>query len=284
MSYRLIVSLSFLFCLFLSAPAYAEQTRKPVSVEIDGDVFSYEQSSYQIANDRILVPFEHLFTLLGTQYHWDEKTQTVTATKGEQKVTVTIDKPQAMFNGKKVNLSPPAQIILTEPMVPLRAVSEALGAKVIWDKETRTAMVDIQPKKLGIIGKDLLPLAANGKAQGFLFELGTPRKTIEQKWGTPTESYYYEGGEFFMYKGCNCSILYNDDQKASIFWLNATLVGNVKTADVRNVIGKPRWEEENPTHSGYLMYYPSGKNSLMFHSASKNGTINSLKLSDRYWH
>lgn len=278
------VLLIAIFTFFAAETASAEVTQR-VSVEVDGEVFSFEQADYILTGGRILVPDQHLFVRLGAKNSWNEKTKTITATKGTRKLALTVGKSIAVINGKKVKVEQPARIIGERTMVPLRLASEALGAKVSWDPETRTAFVDMREKKLGIMDKGMLSLGAQGKVKGFPIELGTLRTEVEQKWGKPSEIFYYEGGQFYMYKVCDCAIFYNESNAASILWLGSANIGHVKTADVRQILGKPKWEEESQTYTEYLLYYPTGSssNSIMFRSSSKNGTVNSLWLSDRLW-
>jgi hypothetical protein len=271
-----------IFFILMASPVFAEDAQR-VSVEVNGQLLSFDQADYMLAGGRILVPSQHIFAELEAKYSWNEKTQTITVAKGNRTIALALGKSTAVINGKTVKVEQPARIVHDRTMVPLRLVSEALGAKVGWDQETRTAFVDTLEKKLGIMEKGMLALAAQGKVKGFEFALGTLRTEIETKCGKPVESFYYEGGEFFTYAACDCIIYYDESNAASIFWLGRERIGNVKTADVRKILGKPRWEEESQTHIIYLLYYPAGKNSIMFRSSSKNGTINGLWLSDRLW-
>lgn len=284
MIFRSACFLLIVFFACMAGTASAEEAQR-VSVEVDGDVLSFEQADYIVAGGRILVPYQQIFAELEAKQSWNGKTKTITASKGTRQVVLTVGKSIAVINGKKVQIEQPARIIGDRIMVPLRLVSEALGAKVSWDLETRTAFVDMREKTLGIMENGMLALAAQGEVKGFPFALGTARTEIEEQWGKPGESFYYEGGEFFIYKGCDCAIFYNETNQASILWLTSAKIGHVKTADVRQILGKPKWEDEDQTHTGYLLYYPAdnNSNSIMFHASSKNGTIVSLWLSDRLW-
>lgn len=88
-----------------------------------------------------MVPMRGVFEALKAEVKWDGATQTVTATKGNTTIKLTIGNNYAYVNGKKVALAAEAIIVNGSTMVPLRFVAEALGAKVAWDGATKTAII-----------------------------------------------------------------------------------------------------------------------------------------------
>nr|WP_062495944.1 copper amine oxidase N-terminal domain-containing protein [Paenibacillus sp. 32O-W] len=88
-----------------------------------------------------MVPMRGVFEALNAQIKWDGATQTVTATKGDTTIKLTIGNNYAYVNGQKVALTTEAIIVNGSTMVPLRFVAEALGAKVAWDGATKTAVI-----------------------------------------------------------------------------------------------------------------------------------------------
>jgi phosphate transport system substrate-binding protein len=80
-----------------------------------------------------MVPMRVIFEALGAYLVWDDATRTVTATKAANSIRLTIGQPSATLNNRAVSLEQPAQIINNRTLVPLRFVSEALGAQVDWD-------------------------------------------------------------------------------------------------------------------------------------------------------
>lgn len=118
----------------------ATQEGKLVNVTIDGALQRLDQSAI-VKNGSTLVPLRGVFEALKADVKWDQKTQTVTATKGSSIIVLTIGKSTATVNGKIVTLSAKAEIINGSTMVPLRFIAEALGAKVEWDAGTYTALI-----------------------------------------------------------------------------------------------------------------------------------------------
>ncbi len=94
-----------------------------------------------IENSRTLVPLRAIFERLGAEIVWDGATQTVTATKDTSTISLTIGQNTAYQNGKAITLDTPAKIIEGRTLVPVRFVSEALGAKVFWQGDTQTVRI-----------------------------------------------------------------------------------------------------------------------------------------------
>jgi hypothetical protein len=93
-----------------------------------------------IEQRRTLVPFRAIFEALGANVSWDGSTQTVTAVKGDTEIKLTIGGP-AYKNGQPVTLDVPAKIVNERTLVPLRFVSEVLGASVWWNDAAQTVTI-----------------------------------------------------------------------------------------------------------------------------------------------
>ena len=86
-------------------------------------------------SDRVLVPLRVIFESLGAVVDWEEATRTVTAVKGDIQITMQIGSDVLYRNGEGITLEVPARIVNNRTLVPLRAVSEAFGATVLWVQE-----------------------------------------------------------------------------------------------------------------------------------------------------
>ncbi len=128
--------LTFIFLIALIlAPAYSAEAAK---VAVDGRQVNILTVT---KNDTILVPLRTIFQALGAGVNWDEQTQTVTANKKQTTIELQIGSKVAYCNGNQVLLQTPGKIVNGNTMVPLRFVSEALGAAVDWNKETQTITI-----------------------------------------------------------------------------------------------------------------------------------------------
>lgn len=119
---------------------YYERQNTNISVFLNGNEIIFDQPPV-IQNGRTLVPLRAIFEALGATVDWDGNTRTVTATKGDTIVKITIGDNKLYKNGKVIELDVPAQIINDRTLVPVRAVSEAFDCKVDWDGETKTVII-----------------------------------------------------------------------------------------------------------------------------------------------
>jgi hypothetical protein len=123
-----------------SAASVQQAQFEEVNVTIDGVLQKFPQSAI-LYKGSTMVPMRGVFEALKAEVKWDGATQTVTATKGDTTIKLTIGNNYAYVNGQKVALTAEAIIVNGSTMVPLRFVAEALGAKVEWDGATKTAII-----------------------------------------------------------------------------------------------------------------------------------------------
>lgn len=88
-----------------------------------------------------MVPMRAIFEALGAKVSWDGPSQTVCAIKGNTHITIGIGAPVAHVNVTNIPLDQSAIILNGSTMVPVRFVSEALGARVNWNSETQTVEI-----------------------------------------------------------------------------------------------------------------------------------------------
>ncbi len=111
-----------------------------ITVLLDGKKLIFDQSPI-IVDGRTLVPLRAIFEELGATVHWDGNTQTVTSTKGQTTISMSIGKTEMYKNGKSITLDVVPQLVGDRTLVPVRAVAEAFDCKVDWDGETRTVII-----------------------------------------------------------------------------------------------------------------------------------------------
>ena len=117
-----------------------------LSVFIDGYSVEFDVPP-QIIDDRTMVPVRKTFEILGAEVEWVDEIKLVLATYktfiiampiGEYSFNIT-----DVVSGETttVELDVPPQIVDSRTLVPLRAISEALGKNVDYVAETRTVLI-----------------------------------------------------------------------------------------------------------------------------------------------
>lgn len=116
----------------LGTVTFADQ--KPVTVFLDGTQLEFDVQPV-LESGRTLVPMRVIFESLGATVDWDNDTRTAIAVKDDVTIKITIDDMKMYKNDEVIELDVPARLIDTRTLVPARAVSEGMGAKVDWDNE-----------------------------------------------------------------------------------------------------------------------------------------------------
>jgi hypothetical protein len=98
-----------------------------------------------VRNGTILVPLRSMFEAMGATVAWDPAGKTATAQKAGASVQVTLGKSEAVINGESRPLDVPPEIYKGAVVVPIRVMSEALGAYVQWVPDRRIAVVRFLP-------------------------------------------------------------------------------------------------------------------------------------------
>ncbi|CAI6085422.1 hypothetical protein PAECIP112173_04634 [Paenibacillus sp. JJ-100] len=127
--------------LMSSLPTSVMDAAARISIYIDDEVLPSNQAPV-MKGGRVLVPLRSIFEGLDANVKYSNKTKVITATRGDQKVTLTLGSKNAYINGKLNKLDVPASTIKGNTMVPIRFVSEAFGEKVYWN--SRYQRVDIK--------------------------------------------------------------------------------------------------------------------------------------------
>lgn len=118
-----------------------------VTVSINGaavDFSKYDSVTPFTENDITLIPIRAIAEGLGLEVSWDEEAQTVgmTGRDGQNGIILTINSDTAVVNGENKALDVPAQLVSDRTFVPLRFVSENMGASVDWDEEAQLITIE----------------------------------------------------------------------------------------------------------------------------------------------
>jgi len=113
---------------------------------------------------RTLVPMRDIFEALGASVQWNSVTQGILATRGRTTVDMQIGEHRAHINRQRVRLDQAPMLYQGSTMVPLRFVSEALGAHVDWNARYQVVAITTRPR-MGVLAPGAAlpaPAAAGG--------------------------------------------------------------------------------------------------------------------------
>ncbi len=90
---------------------------------------------------KTMVPFRFLGENLGAEIIWEEATKKVTYKLEGKTVEMWIGNKSALVGGKLISVDPPPTIVKGSTMVPIRFISENLGASVEWKAASKTVII-----------------------------------------------------------------------------------------------------------------------------------------------
>ena len=111
-----------------------------ITVRVNGGKINSDVGAF-INDGRTMVPLRAIFEALGCTILWDDATKTVTAQKNNTTIKLTIGEDKLYKDNSSITLGAPALIADGRTMVPVRAISEALGATVTWDDIYNTVRI-----------------------------------------------------------------------------------------------------------------------------------------------
>ncbi len=121
-----------------------------IQVLIGGVPVSFDQPP-EMMQDRVMVPIRAVSEALGCNVHWYENTQTIGIGRDNSSfddflLKVGYNRVLEMTFSNRVEkvteIDQPPVVKNDRTLVPIRALSEALGAQVDWDAETQTVTVE----------------------------------------------------------------------------------------------------------------------------------------------
>lgn len=160
---RILLVLAVLSAL-LAAPVAAAPSHRPppmprpqmptlpvmpggqIGVFVDGSAVKFDVPP-QMLSGWVFVPLRGVFEKMGAKVAFDKSSGLVSADKGRTHVELRVGNKLAKVNDDTVFMVQPALAVQGRTLVPLRFLSEALGAEVDWNGGRR--MVLISSKKGG---------------------------------------------------------------------------------------------------------------------------------------
>jgi hypothetical protein len=164
--HRMLVAVLALALAVATAAPVPAGAQAAIRVFIDGRLVNFDVPP-QIMQGRVLVPLRGIFEQLGATVNYNPATQQIVAFRGAQTVALTVGSTQASVNGAPRQLDVPAFTVNGRTMVPLRFISEALGAGVQWSAADETIAISSS----GAPAAAAPPIAPSGEIAGRLMSV-----------------------------------------------------------------------------------------------------------------
>jgi len=98
-----------------------------------------------VRGNTILIPLRSMFEQMGATVSYDPSSKTVDVSKPGSDVKVTVGRPEVVINGESRPLDVPPEIYKGVVVVPVRVISEGMGAYVQWVPDRRIVVVRYVP-------------------------------------------------------------------------------------------------------------------------------------------
>ncbi len=114
-----------------------------ITVTVNDEPVEFTSARPLMLSGRVMVPVRGVFERLGGQVLWNPRERVVTGARAESndQFRIRVGSNEALVNGNNVALDAPPRIVSGTTYVPLRFVSEALGANVVWDNAKRAVII-----------------------------------------------------------------------------------------------------------------------------------------------
>ncbi len=144
-SYILTLAMLLTLGLTMGGQTSKAATSTTIKVIVNGNKTSFPDTQPCLdGNNRVQVPVRFVSEALGATVAWVGSNKSVVVVKDKNKVVLYADKKDYTINGEKKTMDTVATNKNGRILVPIRFVSEALGAVVTWDGTTHTVNISIK--------------------------------------------------------------------------------------------------------------------------------------------
>lgn len=174
---RIISSVLMVMMLLGVMASSASAAQVTVSVQVDGKALKFPDAKPYYEDNRVMIPIRFVSEALGAKVSYGLD-RAVTIEQGTKKILMKINSDTVTVDAVIKKLDVPARLQQNRTYVPLRFVSEALGAEVGWNQGQR--LVTITTGASTTPTASPTPSATPVAGGNNMFSLGF-------KWGRETE-------------------------------------------------------------------------------------------------
>lgn len=134
--------MAMILFLVSAVPMMTSAAPLALRVEVNGErIYFPDEQPYVDKAQRVQVPVRFVSEALNAKVDWTAATKTVTVKLDSDMLTLVLGKKEYDVNGKKLQMDTAATRVGGRTFVPLRFVSEGLGASVKWDSKVSTVYI-----------------------------------------------------------------------------------------------------------------------------------------------
>ena len=132
----------FIFLVSAISMSASDLFDVPVDIMINGEYIKMNDAPF-LTGGTTYAPIREISDMFGAEnVSWDEKTETAVIEFKETLIEIPINESFAYIDGEKVPLSANVMLVNSRTYVPVRFISEHLGAVVSWDAPYYTVRIE----------------------------------------------------------------------------------------------------------------------------------------------
>lgn len=153
---RKFISLLLSVVIILSFTGKDALAADPIRVFVDDVMVQFpDQAPFINSDNRTMVPARFVSEALRAEVEWNEETRQVIVKHKNRNILLTIGVRVAWVDSRQVSLDTAPSILGGRTMVPLRFVSECLGAEVVWDGDYQIVYIYTENSDRALVDSDL---------------------------------------------------------------------------------------------------------------------------------
>lgn len=158
----LTLAMAMIMSLGMFTPAMAITSLSPLQIKVNGKtVKTTDAMPYLDKNGIVLGPVRAVSKALGATTAWNSSSQTMTITKADTVVKLTVGSTKMNINGKAKEMDTKATLKDGKVYAPVRYLGEAFGGKFEWDSDKNIVNIALES-------------TVNGENRGgYIFPKGT---------------------------------------------------------------------------------------------------------------
>ena len=303
----ILLACTALMFVCMAMPVFAAEDT--VKVTINGKQVQFDQTDgapFVDNEGRTQVPMRKTMEALGCMVAWNQEQRTASVTKDLTALNIhlgtkEIDKyvyhskggGMSDYTSSQISNDTAAMMKDNRVYLPIRVVAEAYGGTVLWNKETKTVAITIQPEPVNPrtmqagtsgISLDLTPLSY----------LGGTLESIKAAKGQPVDIYSLYGGIWYEFStgesfGFPLEEIFNDTggalnpkDEASYSIKNRCIAYEGKALDILKGINRPLYQTDIETLFGgkatYNFEHESMDDAVSYYEVSVTGQDKPLKI------